>query len=40
VVETAEGAQLRVTTNPQEVHQVGENVELHMPLSACRELAE
>ena len=40
VVETADGAQLRVTTNPQEVHQVGENVELHMPLSACRELAE
>ncbi len=40
VVELADGAQLRVTTNPQEVHQVGENVELHVPLSACRELAE
>jgi iron(III) transport system ATP-binding protein len=40
VVEIADGAQLRVTTNPQEVHRVGENVELHLPLSACRELVD
>ena len=40
VVEIAGGVQLRVTTSPKDIHRVGENVDLYLPLSACRELAE
>jgi iron(III) transport system ATP-binding protein len=40
VVEIAGGTQLRVTTDPQDVHHVGENVDVYLPISACRELAE
>jgi iron(III) transport system ATP-binding protein len=40
VVEIAGGTQLRVTTKPQDIHHVGETVDLYLPISACRELAE
>ncbi len=40
VVDIADGAQVRVTTSPQEIHRVGDMVDLYLPISACRELAD
>jgi iron(III) transport system ATP-binding protein len=40
VVEIADGTQLRVTTRAQDIYHVGETVDLYLPISACRELAE
>jgi iron(III) transport system ATP-binding protein len=40
VIETADGNTLRASTPPDLVHEVGANVEVHLPLSACRELLE
>jgi iron(III) transport system ATP-binding protein len=40
VIETADGHTLRASTPPSVIHEVGESVEVHMPISACRELVE
>jgi iron(III) transport system ATP-binding protein len=40
VVEIADGTQLRVTTRAQDIYHVGETVDLYLPISACRQLAE
>jgi hypothetical protein len=40
VIETADGHTLRASTPPGVIHEVGESVEVHMPISACRELLE
>jgi iron(III) transport system ATP-binding protein len=40
VVEIAGGTQLRVTTRAQDIYHVGETVDLYLPISACRQLAE
>jgi iron(III) transport system ATP-binding protein len=40
VIETADGHTLRASTPPSVIHEVGESVEVHMPISACRELLE
>jgi iron(III) transport system ATP-binding protein len=39
VIEMPDGSQIRVTTEPRHVREVGEEVEVYLPLSACRELA-
>ena len=40
VIETADGTKLRVTTGPEVMREVGDEVEMHLPLSACREVTE
>jgi iron(III) transport system ATP-binding protein len=40
VVETADGQTIRASMPPGVVHEVGESVEVHMPISACRELVD
>jgi iron(III) transport system ATP-binding protein len=40
VIETADGAIMRVTTGPEVIREVGAEVEMHLPMGACREITE